>query len=264
MITPYRYVAGLSPAYRAVRRAVAGRLYAGRAVWCPVCDRGFSGWVGGREHGTCPYCRAECRHRMLALFLDAHLAGRRGADTDVLFFAPDWGMSRWLGRRPNLRLLTTDLSAPDVDFHCDITAMRAVADASFDLVLCCHVLEHVPDDAAAMRELHRVTRPGGVCVVQVPYARGQAQTDADPTLTDRAERERRFGQFDHLRLYGRDLLDRLSGAGFAVTPETGGEAVSAEDAKRYGLWDDTMFICQKPADARAGAAQHAAAASRAA
>jgi SAM-dependent methyltransferase len=191
---------------------------------------------------------------MLALYLDAHLAGRGGARTDVLYFAPDWGMSRWLARRPGLRLRTTDLAAPDVDFHCDITAMREVADASFDLVLCCHVLEHVPDDGAAMRELHRVTRPGGVCVVQVPYARGRALTDADPALTDRAERQRRFGQFDHLRLYGRDLPGRLSGAGFAVTPETGAGAVSPADAKRYGLWDDTMFVCHRRTQAQALAA----------
>ena len=250
MRTPYRYIKGLSPAYRVVRRTVTARAYAGNAVWCPVCDRGFSRWVAGRDNGTCPYCRAECRHRMLALYLDAHLAARDGLPTDVLFFAPDWGMSAWLSRQPGLRLRTTDLSAPGVDFHCDITDMRAVPDASFDLVLCCHVLEHVPDDAGAMRELQRVTRPGGTCVVQVPYARGRAHTDADPTLTDPAERTRRFGQFDHLRLYGRDLAPRLSGAGFHVTVATGLAAASPEDARRYGLWDDTMFLCRKAAAAQ--------------
>ena len=256
MRTPYRYVRGLSPVYRRLRRAVAGVRYAGDAVRCPVCDRGFSRWLGGRANGMCPYCWSSCRHRILALHLDAHLAARRGAATDVLLFAPDWGMANWLSRRPDVRLQTTDLSAPDVDFHCDITDMRAVPDGSFDLVLCSHVLEHVPDDRRAMRELHRVTRPGGTCVIQVPYARGQAHTEGDDAgLADAAERRRRFGQFDHCRLYGRDLAERLAGPGFTVTAQTWPATARPAESRRYGLWNDTMFLCRKRLAAAAGVAR---------
>ena len=87
---------------------------------------------------------------------------------------------------------------------------------AFDTIICSHVLEHVPADAKAMSELFRVLRPGGVAIIQVPYADDCAETDEDPSVTDPLERERRFGQFDHVRIYGRDFADRLRRAGFVV------------------------------------------------
>jgi predicted SAM-dependent methyltransferase len=93
------------------------------------------------------------------------------------------------------------------------------AECSFDLILASHVLEHVVDDARAMRELIRVLRPAGVVCIQVPYDSNHP-TDEDPTVTDLRERAKRFGQSDHVRLYGTELPDRLRKAGFAVQETT--------------------------------------------
>jgi SAM-dependent methyltransferase len=161
-----------------------------------------------------------------------------------LFFAPDWGVERWLRRRGRYHVITTDLGSPGVDLRADITQLP-LADGSFDLVLCSHVLEHVPDDARAIAELFRVLRPGGTALVQVPYESAADRTDEDPSITDPRERVRRFGQFDHVRLYGRDLVERLGAAGFDVETVHVRERYNAEKAKRVGLWDDPLFVCQK-------------------
>jgi SAM-dependent methyltransferase len=126
----------------------------------------------------------------------------------------------------------------------DVTSIESESDA-FDLVWCSHVLEHVPDDAAAMRELYRVTKPGGLCVVQVPIWR--KQTFENPAVTDPAERERLFYQQDHVRLYGEDIEERLAAAGFHV------EVVRTSDFDpveigRYSLnhiSTNEIFLCRK-------------------
>ncbi len=130
----------------------------------------------------------------------------------VLHFAPEKSIGAWL-RSKVAEYITCDIEPGRADVVIDIQQID-FADCSFDLVWCSHVLEHVPDDRKAMRELHRVTRNGGLCVVQVPL--WHAVTDEDPTIEDHAERTRRFYQKDHLRLYGEDVVDRLREAGFDV------------------------------------------------
>jgi predicted SAM-dependent methyltransferase len=140
--------------------------------------------------------------------------------------------------------VTSDLSDRQVDVHTDMTNL-VFPECSFDLILASHVLEHVVDDALAMRELLRVLRPGGVVCIQVPYDSNHP-TDEDPMVTDPRERTKRFGQADHVRLYGTDLPDRLRKAGFTVQETR--TARSATDAERtsYGLWDDILFVCTRP------------------
>jgi SAM-dependent methyltransferase len=164
---------------------------------------------------------------------------------DVLYFAPDWGVGRWLARHGRFRVVTTDLGSPGVDLRADITQLP-LRDASFDLILCSHVLEHVPHDAGAIAELFRVLRPGGTALVQVPYESAAERTDEDPSIADPRERVRRFGQFDHVRLYGRDFVERLRAPGFEVQTVHVRERYDADEATRLGLWDDPLFVCQKP------------------
>jgi SAM-dependent methyltransferase len=153
----------------------------------------------------------------------------------LLHFAPEAGLERRLRAALGDRYVTTDLEPAGVDLTLDITALD-LPDASFDAVVCVHVLEHVPDDAAAMRELHRVLRPGGWGVVQVPILRDV--TDEDPAVTDPAERLRRFGQADHVRTYGRDFADRLQAAGFDVDVVRFRDELTARERRRYGLHYD--------------------------
>ncbi len=106
--------------------------------------------------------------------------------------------------------MTADLSQPGADLQLDLTALD-LPDESFDAVICSHVLEHITDDAAAMRELRRVTAPGGWCLVMVPLDLSLGRTFEDPLIVEPSERERAFWQHDHVRLYAPDIGERLSG-----------------------------------------------------
>jgi SAM-dependent methyltransferase len=163
---------------------------------------------------------------------------------DILHFAPEWGTERGFRSNPRVRrYVTADLCAPGVDVRCDITLLD-FPNETFDIVLCSHVLEHVTDDRQAIRELHRVLRPGGIAYVQVPYV-SDKYTEEDPSVTDPSEREQRYGQFDHVRLYGRDLADRLCEPGFHVEELRPVRAMAEQDVVRWGLWDDNIFRCQR-------------------
>ncbi len=108
--------------------------------------------------------------------------------------------------------LSVDLDSPYAMRHCDITAIPE-PDASFDVVICNHVLEHIPDDRKAMRELRRVLKPGGLAVLQHPI-HDRPDTFEDQSIVSPDERLRVFGQEDHVRIYGWDFVDRLRDVGF--------------------------------------------------
>ena len=125
----------------------------------------------------------------------------------------------------------------------DITDIQ-YPDNTFDIVFCSHVLEHIPDDRKAMRELARVLKPEGWAVFMVPL--NAEHTIEDPSITNPAERERLFWQHDHVRLYGPDFKDRLEKEGFKVTVIKPSQIASAEDCMRMGLpIQDSIFFCMK-------------------
>ncbi len=151
----------------------------------------------------------------------------------VLHVAPDYGLYLWLMRQPNVDYTASDLDTSryrhiDNMQTADLTDTPFESDA-FDIVICSHVLEHVPDDGKAMREIHRILKPGGQALLLVPLAIDGGGTDEDASITDPKEREERFGQWDHVRLYGReDFLRRMSDAGFEVTVYNPFEAAPEE------------------------------------
>jgi SAM-dependent methyltransferase len=151
----------------------------------------------------------------------------------VLHFAPENCLRKRLSVELQSRYVTTDLRRHDVTTNQDITNMT-FDDGSFATVICSHVLEHIPDDQRALRELHRVIRPGGTALIQVPLSL-DAPTDEDPTVTDPAERKRRWGEHDHLRTYGLDLTDRLCTAGFDVDVVICGEVTPESVQNQHGL-----------------------------
>jgi SAM-dependent methyltransferase len=215
-------------------------------VRCPLCghdfDRFRNAW--NRPDALCWRCGAHERHRAQWLLFERRpelLAGARS----LLHFSPEWCLRRRLSAIPGLRYVTTDLDpAQAADLRLDVTALD-LPDDSFDAVICSHVLEHVPDDRAAMRELHRVTAPGGFTLVMVPLALDRAQTFEDPSITAPDERLRAFLQHDHVRLYAPDIADRLRAAGFAVEiVDTAGE-LGPDQAARHGLLaSDLIFLCR--------------------
>jgi hypothetical protein len=229
----------------AARLRVVTARHRGRTVSCPICEHGFDVFKDdwNRPNALCWRCGSHERHRAQWLLLERRPELLREARS-LLHFSPEWCLSQRLREMPGLRYVTTDLDpGQHADLRLDVTALDLPGDA-FDGVLCSHVLEHVPDDAGAMAELHRVTDPHGFCLVMVPLDLDRACTYEDPTITAPRDREREFLQFDHVRLYAPDIAIRLRAAGFDVetidmTAELGPEA------ERYRLLrSDLIFLCR--------------------
>lgn len=201
-------------------RAARVQLRRGTRFVCPCCGSGFRRFdpgPGGRPDAACPRCGSLERNRVLALMLRTWL--EQESPRDILHFAPE-GVIRRLLERPGVGYAGADLDPDPGDLRVDIQALP-FADGSFDLIVCSHVLEHVPDDRLAMRELRRVLRPGGAALLQHPIDHSLEATIEDPGETDPAERLRRFGQDDHVRRYADDIVVRLEQAGFAVERREG-------------------------------------------
>ncbi len=224
-----------------------GRLSAwmlrGEGRECPCCGGHFKRMSRRRLAGfggICPRCRSHPRHRAIALLLArGDLPGRR-----LLHFAPEPLFDPVFERLGGLERVTADLYAP-ADLRLDITDMD-LADGSFDLILCSHVLEHVPDDRAAMSELRRVLASGGLALVLTPY-RPDRPTYEDPSITSPLDRMVAFGQQDHVRIYGTDLADRLRAAGFEVEDRTPAQLFDEVTVERFELdAAEHLFLCRAP------------------
>jgi SAM-dependent methyltransferase len=204
-----------------------------------------------RPNSRCPSCGARRRQRYLWLYLErkTNLLVDR---LRVLHFAPERIFEEWLGSRPNLDYVSTDLERPRAMVKADITDLP-FADDSFDAILCSHVLEHIVDDRKAMRELYRVLRPGGWAVVLVPIDFSRAETFEDSSIVAPADRERLFGQDDHVRVYGRDFTARLEEAGFTVRVEDFMRELGESESRRYGLRPrrPDLHFCMKDPSGRA-------------
>lgn len=174
----------------------------------PLAEHGFSYSLDEFEtlnhrRYICPVCRSIDRDRLYKLYLDRFL--RNDKICRFLEFAPSPSLSKYLRRRADLQYRTADLLMPGVDDVVDITDMQVYADDSFDFFICSHVLEHVPDDARALAELYRILAPGGSGIIMTPIT-PEGSFDEDPSVSDEAERWRRFAQGDHVRLYDRSTL----------------------------------------------------------
>ena len=163
----------------------------------------------------------------------------------VLHVAPERAVAGLLRSWDGVDYLSGDLQAGRAMVVIDVTRIDH-PEASFDGIWCSHVLEHVPDDRAAMAEFHRVLAPGGWAVILVPVV--ARRTFEDPSVRSPEERRRLFGQHDHVRGYGPDIADRLADAGFAVEIVRPSDVAGAGERRRHLLPadDQPLFFCRKP------------------
>lgn len=226
-----------------IARAKAGRW----KVECPICRSRFSAFLPtgrtARANAMCPRCGALERHRLQWLFLRDH-AHPFTRPHSLLHIAPEPSLGRHLAGLPDLRYITADRDPARANVAVDITKLAFATD-SFDVILCSHVLEHVPDDAAAMAELHRVLKPTGWAMLQVPLDESREHTFEDLTIVDPAERERLFDQADHVRVYGRDYAVRLQEAGFEVQVDDFAYRLDARLVARHALLPEPLYVCRK-------------------
>ena len=154
------------------------------------------------------------RHRLLWLYL------KRETDffekkIKVLHFAPEKAFLSKFKKLENISYDTIDLNSPLADIKADICNLP-LKDNTYDFILCNHVLEHIINDKKAMQELYRVLKKGGIGIFQVPIDITKNKTFEDFSITDPKERNKLFGQYDHVRIYGMDFFDRLINVGFEV------------------------------------------------
>ncbi len=210
---------------------------------CPIC--GYQGVfisVGhpGRWDARCLSCGSRERHRLLHLWVTEG-GGDRFAGKRILHFAPEKVIMRRM--RGNPLYETADLMQQGVTHKVDITDIP-LPDASYDVVMANHVLEHIPDDRKAMAELFRLLKPGGTGLFTVPVNATRQTTYENPAILGKAERWAHFSAHDHLRYYGLDFAERLTGVGFVV--ET--FRMTPEQEVQYGLLrDEWLYVARKPA-----------------
>ena len=219
--------------------------YSGNKVECPVCESTFRkflpyGRLKSRSNALCPKCLSLERHRLIWLYLkqktDFFTAKRR-----ILHIAPELCFMDRFEALENLDYITADMESPLAKVKMDIHDIPFEED-SIDVIFCNHVLEHVDDDIKALNEIKRVLKPRGWAILQVPFFHPlPTETYEDKSISDPKEREKIFGQDDHVRLYGKDYSDRLAGVGFMVHEENMINELSERQLDRYALPKDEMI-----------------------
>lgn len=191
------------------------------------------GYETQRDNVLSPSTLSLERHRLLWLYL-RNETNFFSNELKVLHFAPEQCFFKRFKKLKNLEYTTTDLLSPIADVKADICNLP-FKDNSYDIILCNHVLEHIPDDTKAMQELYRVLKVGGMGIFQIPQDLKKETTFEDDSITDKKERAKIFGQYDHVRIYGRDYFDKLRTIGFKVDEVDYTASLSAITIEKFCL-----------------------------
>jgi SAM-dependent methyltransferase len=189
---------------------------------CPVCGRRYARFMRRGINLMCVGCRSYARHRLMMLYLQRETDLLRRSRR-VLHLAPEPGLHAALSQAPTVDYVTADLEpGPNVQVQADARDLP-FDDDSFDVIVCSHVLEHIPEDVRVAREMARVLTPDGVALIQVP-SDPDLETTHETFAPTPADREREYGQHDHVRLYAPDIVDRL------------GQAFDSVERVDYAAW----------------------------
>ena len=191
------------------------------------------GYENQRQNVLSPSTLSLERHRLLWLYLK-NKTDFFTTPKIVLHFAPEQAFYKRFRNIKHFDYVTTDLNSPIATVKADICKLPFESN-SFDVILCNHVLEHILDDTKAMQELFRVMRPGGMGVFQIPQDLSHETTFEDHRITNKKERAKIFGQYDHVRIYGRDYFDKLRSIGFEVNEVDYTATLTDKEIDRYRL-----------------------------
>jgi SAM-dependent methyltransferase len=223
-----------------VARPILAFLLKGNTFTDPIDGKSFRmflpyGYGTQRNNVLSPSTLSLERHRLLWLYLQNETDFFTATEKkNILHFAPEQEFYKRFKKQKNIQYTTTDLFSPLADVKADICNLP-FEDNQYDVLFCNHVLEHIPDDTKAMQELYRVLKPGGMAILQIPQDLNRATTFSDNSITDEKERAAIFGQYDHVRVYGRDYFDKLRSIGFKVIEEDYTKKISPELVTKYCL-----------------------------
>lgn len=211
--------------------------YLGNVVECPICGKHYRKFLPygnkGESNRLCPHCLSLERHRLLWIYLK-NKSNFFNKEANFLHFAPEQPFIKRFKNLKNLKYTTADIVSPIAILHIDIMDTKLKAE-SYDIIFANHVLEHVPNDILAMKEIYRIMKANSWAILQVPINYNALKTDEDFSITDPKEREKRFGQYDHVRYHGLDYPERLKQSGFDVEIFSVKENFSNNEIKRYRL-----------------------------
>ncbi len=222
--------------------------YRGKGFTDPINGKSYRkflpyGYQKQRPNVLSPGTLSLERHRLLWLYFDRETDFFDFA-ADVLHIAPEQAFIKRFRQLNHRSYITSDLNSPLADVQADICNLP-FSDQQFDWVVCNHVLEHIPSDKIAMQEIFRVLKPGGTAILQVPLRLDQ-NTFEDDRITDPKERAQVFGQYDHVRIYGKDYQERLEQIGFQVKMLAYAEQLTSEEQTRYAVpANEIIPICTK-------------------
>lgn len=219
----------------------------GSAVQCPVCEKSYKKFLPygriARENALCPNCLSLERHRLMWLFLKEK-TNFFTAPLRVLHVAPEHCFIQRFEALPNLEYITADIESPLAKVKMDVHDIP-FPENSFDVVFCNHVLEHVEDDIRACQEFNRVLKPSGWGILQSPVYPIETTLE-DSSITDPAEREKLFGQRDHVRKFGKDYAERLRRSGLRIEENQFVKELSEEKVSHFALpSQEIIFVCKK-------------------
>lgn len=227
--------------------------YRGNTFTDPINGKSYRkflpyGYVKIRPNVLSPGTLSLERHRLIWLYLKKETEFFQ-TPSKVLHMAPEKAFISRLKKLSHLDYISCDIESPLADIKADICALP-FDDNSFDWILCNHVLEHIPSDTKAMQELYRVLKPGGKALLQVPLDPKRDTTFEDNSIKDKATRTKIFGQYDHVRVYGKDYFEKLRAIGFRVNELQFGKTLSKDERTRYAIVKTEYIpVCERPIEA---------------
>ena len=219
-------------------------IFHGKKYTDPIDDSNYSkflsyGYKTVRKNALCPGTLSLERHRLLWLYLDKE-TDFLNSNLKVLHVAPEQVFYKKFKKLKNWEYFTFDLNSPIADIKGDLTSTN-FKDESFDLIICNHVLEHIEDDKSALDEMYRILKYNGISILQVPINVERENTFEDLSIKSKIQREKYFGQYDHVREYGLDFKDRVEQAGFKVEMINYSKKISQDLVIKYGLMKDDLI-----------------------